>query len=182
MAFASPGLLNCSTGSPDDPVQQYTCVDPTADLYYCGDCNTMCPSGVSCVNGSCNTPALPSTCQGLKDGALCNDGNLCTQIDTCRKGVCVGREPTVNCTFECRAASSCDPATGRCSPGVPQPNGTACSGGGTCIEGVCTIGEFLRASHESGYRAPHCYATVLSYRRTPIVCMVDNACSGAHEQ
>ena len=46
----------------------------------------------------------------------CNDGNACTQTDTCQTGVCAGANPvTCAASDQCHDAGTCDPATGACS-------------------------------------------------------------------
>ena len=84
------------------------------------------------------------TCNGANDGAGCDDGNACTQTDTCQNGVCVGSNP-VTCTAldQCHSTGTCNPATGVCS-NPTRPNGTACSDGDACTQadtcqaGVCS--------------------------------------------
>jgi hypothetical protein len=91
------------------------------------------------TTGACSQPAKP-------DGSPCDDGDLCTQSDTCQSGICVGSDPVVCIALdECHEAGVCDPGTGLCgSP--PKPNGTPCSDANactdtdTCQEGVCTPG------------------------------------------
>ena len=85
-------------------------------------------------------------CAGLPDGAACNDGNACTQTDTCESGVCVGGNP-VTCTAsdQCHAAGSCDSSTGHCSDpaatdGTLCDDGNACTQTDTCESGVCVGG------------------------------------------
>jgi hypothetical protein len=79
--------------------------------------------------------------------ASCNDGNACTQTDTCSSGSCVGGNPVV-CTAsdQCHAVGICDTATGACS----NPNkddgsscnanaggDTSCDDPDTCVAGIC---------------------------------------------
>src|SRR2546427_275759 len=61
------------------------------------------------ATGTCSNPTKP-------DGTACNDGNACTQTDTCQSGSCVGSNP-ITCTAldQCHVAGTCDPATGTCS-------------------------------------------------------------------
>src|SRR5207247_259331 len=65
----------------------------------------QCHTAGTCnpATGTCSNPAKP-------DGASCNDGNACTQTDTCRSASCVGAEPVV-CTAvdRCHGAGTCDP-------------------------------------------------------------------------
>ncbi|MDI1452139.1 hypothetical protein QHF85_49300, partial [Polyangium sp. 6x1] len=61
-------------------------------------------------NGSaCTYPAKPN-------GSACDDGNACTQTDTCQSGTCTGGNPRV-CTAQsqCHNAGTCNPSTGTCS-------------------------------------------------------------------
>src|SRR5205814_1126535 len=78
------------------------------------------------------------------DGAACNDGNACTQTDTCQGGVCTGTNPvTCAAADQCHDAGTCDPATGRCSDRTSVVDGAcndghACTQTDTCQGGVCT--------------------------------------------
>src|SRR5262249_10313670 len=78
------------------------------------------------------------------NGSACNDGNACTQSDTCQAGVCTGANPIV-CTAldQCHDAGTCDPANGTCSHpekanGAPCTDGHGCTQSDTCQAGVCT--------------------------------------------
>jgi choice-of-anchor C domain-containing protein len=59
--------------------------------------------------GICSNPAK-------QDGSTCDDGNACTQTDTCVAGVCTGGNPVV-CTAldQCHDVGTCDQNTGLCS-------------------------------------------------------------------
>ena len=61
------------------------------------------------TTGACSNPAQP-------DGTACNDNNLCTQVDTCVAGACLGGTP-VPCPAapNCQVQASCAPDTGVCS-------------------------------------------------------------------
>ena len=89
--------------------------------------------------GTCSNPRQPN-------GTRCDDGDACTQTDTCQDGVCVGGDRVV-CTAsdQCHIAGECDPATGRCSDpavadGTSCDDGNACTQGDTCQNGVCVSG------------------------------------------
>jgi hypothetical protein len=98
------------------------------------------------TTGACSNPSKAN-------GAACDDGDACTQSDTCFAGTCTGANPVV-CMAEdqCHVAGTCNPASGACS----NPNaadGTACStpgftsADGSCEAGVCvayTVGGTLR--------------------------------------
>jgi RHS repeat-associated protein len=96
----------------------------------------QCRAAGSCdpVVGTCSNPAA-------LDGTGCNDGNACTQADSCQNGTCVGSNPVV-CTAsdQCHAAGTCDPASGTCS-NPTAPDGTACVGTNKCNQSyVCQSG------------------------------------------
>jgi hypothetical protein len=86
--------------------------------------------------GTCTNPLN-------KDGALCDDGNACTQTDSCQGGVCVGATPVVCvATDPCQEAKGCDPATGQCNliallDGTPCDDGNGCTVGDQCTGGTC---------------------------------------------
>ena len=94
-----------------------------------GDCDPR--------TGQCPNPTKP-------DATPCDDGNACTQPDSCQAGRCVGANPVV-CTAsnQCHDAGVCDPATGACSDPA-KPDGTMCNDGDactktdTCQAGTCT--------------------------------------------
>ncbi len=79
------------------------------------------------------------------DGAVCDDGDACTQTDLCAAGACTGGNP-VACppTPVCRVSSTCDPTTGQCSVPALVPDGTPCDDGDPCTNpdecagGVCS--------------------------------------------
>lgn len=75
------------------------------------------------------------------NGTGCNDGNACTQIDTCQAGACIGSSP-VTCTAQdsCHTAGVCDPATGIC-PNPVKADGDDCSDGNACTQtDICQSG------------------------------------------
>ena len=87
--------------------------------------------------GVCTNPTLAN-------GTACNDGNACTQIDTCQAGTCTGSSP-VTCTAldQCHVAGTCSPSTGACSNpnaanGTTCNDGNACTTTDTCQAGTCT--------------------------------------------
>jgi hypothetical protein len=88
------------------------------------------------VTGACSDPVKA-------DGTACDDGDECTQVDTCQAGVCVGADPVV-CTAldQCHAVGQCDAATGACSDpvkadGTACDDGTLCTRSDTCVTGSC---------------------------------------------
>ncbi len=88
----------------------------------CGECE-------ECVTGSCQPKA---------NGDTCDDGDACTEPDTCSGGQCGGTAVVCNdnneCTTDsCDSASGCDyqPKTGDCN------DGNACTENDTCVAGEC---------------------------------------------
>jgi len=116
----------------------------------------QCVSGIIadgvCCNEVCNSPchscsaqtgaAVSGTCSPIS-GFQCNDGNACTQIDTCQAGQCVGGVP-VACPGDtgCQGGLACDTKVGTCSlPTAPKKPGDPCDDGVTCTTAdVCDAG------------------------------------------
>ena len=98
------------------------------------------PGSCAPATGLCSNPSKPS-------GASCDDGNACTQTDSCQAGSCAGASPVVCvASDQCHDAGSCDPANGACSD-PPKADGTDCSDGSLCTQsdscqaGVCSGAE-----------------------------------------
>jgi slime mold repeat-containing protein len=72
-------------------------------------------------------------CSKADNGTHCDDGNACTQTDTCQAGACVGGDPVV-CTSQdkCHDDGVCDPASGVCSSPA-----TSCADGNLCTSDSC---------------------------------------------
>jgi len=140
------------------------CSNPTkTDGTACNDGNA-CTQSDTCQHGAC-TGANPVVCGALDqchnagtcntgtglcsnpnktDGTACNDGNACTQTDTCQSGACTGANPVVCAALDqCHDAGTCDMGTGVCS-NPNKTDGTACNDGNACTQtdscqsGACT--------------------------------------------
>lgn len=111
------------------------CVDLCAGVV-CSALNACHVAGVcDPATGACSNPAATN-------GVACDDGNRCTQSDTCQSGVCTGANPVVcSAADACHVAGVCNPASGACSnPAVPD--GTLCSlpdANAACTGGVCGV-------------------------------------------
>ena len=104
-------------------------------------------AGDQCNAGVCDEANDRCTAQPRTAGTTCNDGNACTQVDTCQAGVCVGASPVV-CTVldQCHVAGTCNPTTGLCS-NPEKPSGTACNDGNACTQvDTCQVGACVGAS------------------------------------
>jgi hypothetical protein len=122
----------------------------------CGDCGSgqSCDAAGKCVADLCAgvtcdacAQCMQGRCAPLADGAACEDGDLCTVLDTCQGGTCRGAERACDDGFAC-TRDRCDARTGECqhlaSPGCCEP-GEACADSGACdksaSECVATLGD-----------------------------------------
>ncbi|MFQ5493742.1 MAG: hypothetical protein ACE5EX_00010 [Phycisphaerae bacterium] len=105
----------------------------------CNDANV-------CTDDSCDE--VNDVCVNANNTAICDDGNACTEFDTCAAGVCTG-SPIAGCT-PCVADPDCDdldPCTDDACfpPGVcvhfdntaPCDDGDLCTANDTCSAGLC---------------------------------------------
>jgi hypothetical protein len=67
-----------------------------------------------CTRGVCNPQTGGCEAQNINEGQACDDGNPCTQTDTCQTGACTGGA-TVDCDDGNPCTEDfCDPTTGQC--------------------------------------------------------------------
>lgn len=102
----------------------------------------------TCTPGACELTSVPNgtgcATTPKPDGSACDDGNACTQTDSCQTGVCAGASPVVcSASDQCHDAGSCDPSSGVCSNpakanGSPCNDGNACTQTDACQTGACT--------------------------------------------
>jgi alpha-tubulin suppressor-like RCC1 family protein len=137
-AEACDGAGHCVPGKP------VTC-GPPDQCHRAGVCNP--------ATGLCSNPPLP-------DGTRCNDGNLCTQTDTCQSGLCTGSN-LVACGpgDQCHDTGTCNPATGLCSKPA-KPDGTLCNDGDACTQAdVCEGGKCVGTEPVACGLADQCHKT-----------------------
>jgi len=114
-----------------------------------GGCPPPPPAAVGCVAAAGLRDLTTGACSyaPLADGTACDDGNRCTQTDTCQAGVCMGSNPITCVTDDpCRAGTAgiCNPGTGVCAPPPALADGTACDDGNRCTGGDhCQAGTCL---------------------------------------
>lgn len=154
--------VSCSPCLICDPATGTCNPDPAQVGLSCPSNGNLCEGGFQCTAGGTCEPTTFVTCAALDqchapgvcnpssgvctnpnkgDGEACNDGNACTQTDTCQAGQCVGGNPVV-CTAldQCHDAGTCNTATGVCSNPI-KANNTPCNDGNACtVNDVCTDG------------------------------------------
>jgi hypothetical protein len=133
----TPNTLGCDDGNVCTEVD--TCVDGNCigtepivctALDQCHDVGICDPD-----TGTCSNPALPNS-------SVCDDGNKCTDADTCQSGSCESDNQIVCNDDNVCTDDTCNPATG-C---VFTPNtlgcddGNACTNQGACQNGNCQPG------------------------------------------
>jgi hypothetical protein len=103
-----------------------------------------CTASDQChVAGACNSATGICSNPDAANGTSCNDGNLCTQTDTCESGACVGANPvTCSASDQCHTGGTCNSITGICTnpnavDGTTCNDGNACTIGDTCNGGAC---------------------------------------------
>jgi hypothetical protein len=101
---------------------------------------SQCQAAGTCDQrtGLCSNPAKPN-------GTPCDDGNACTQTDSCQSGICMGGNPITCAPSDQCHTGTCDPQTGSCSQpvkadGTECADGNACTVGDSCVSGDCTSG------------------------------------------
>ena len=73
------------------------------------------------------------------DEATCDDGDLCTQEDSCVDGLCLGTAVDCDQNNPCVVGGVCESASGECTGGTPK----SCAAGETCVAsaGGCAYAE-----------------------------------------
>jgi hypothetical protein len=139
-------------------------------------------TGAAC--GACNTCApATGTCMPVTNGTGCDDGNACTQTDSCQSGACVGASPvTCSTSALCKVAGVCNPSTGVCSAPTNAPNGTGCNDTDVCTSpdscqgGVCTGTQILCNSPPACKLNTTCSAGACNYNQNVPDGTMDSKC------
>jgi len=143
-----PATGECSNpakadNTPCDDGDKCTLVDSCQRGICVASASVTCTAVDQChVAGICD-PTSGCSNPTKADDSPCDDGDKCTQSDSCRSGSCVGTNP-VTCAAidQCHLAGTCDPTTGKC-PNPKRPDDTPCNDGNQCTEsdtcqaGVC---------------------------------------------
>ncbi|MFS8069674.1 MAG: thrombospondin type 3 repeat-containing protein, partial [Byssovorax sp.] len=148
LACAAPCMTDQECG-PTNYCNAGVCAGKQATSAACAGANQcasgFCADGVccdsACSKGACDacSAALGASADGtctLVTGPVCDDGDACTQSDTCQTGACVGGSQVVCMAPDpCHTAGACDPALGLCL-NPEKPDSTPCTGG-LCNAGTC---------------------------------------------
>jgi hypothetical protein len=113
-----------------DSCQAAVCVSGTAVKCPVPD---QCHDVGACVPATGTCPVTPKA-----DGALCDDDNLCTKLDTCQAGVCnPGSQVICTAVDECHDVGACISTTGTCLNPLKQDYTPCANGTKMCQAGVC---------------------------------------------
>ena len=125
-----------------------------------------CDDGNPCTADSCDTLtgcAFTADDDQNGDGQpdACDDGNLCTLGDVCATGQCTGTPQDCSVWADACHLGLCDPATGTCraetlADGTSCDDGEACTGDGSCSDGVCASGPLLDCDDGNGCTLDSC--------------------------
>lgn len=125
----------------DDPCTADSC-DPETDqcVFVPGPCgctsDTECATTDPCLHGICGADGF---CTTVATTATCDDGDICTDNDTCSGGVCVGEALSCDDSDPC-TLDQCVPTTGceNTPATLPCDDGDLCTYDDTCtVDGVC---------------------------------------------
>jgi hypothetical protein len=104
--------------------------------------NGLCDDLNPCTTDSCDPQT--GNCIHVPDNTrLCDDGDVCTQVDKCQDGVCTGFNPLSCEDGNPCTTNSCDPTVGCLSSfnnGAACEDGNPCTVSDTCNQGVCVAG------------------------------------------
>jgi len=118
----------------------------TVDICSKGSCQghkpVVCDDGNECTKDFCD-PQKGCKAKNLS-GTSCDDGSVCTQKDSCSKGVCVGASPkkcddgNVCTTDFCDAKLGC---VSKPNDGAKCSDGNVCTVVDSCLSGKCVGGK-----------------------------------------
>src|SRR5438552_10713878 len=130
------------------------------------------------VAGTCDPASGACSNPSKTNGSACNDGNACTQTDTCQSGVCAGSNPVAcSASDQCHNAGTCDPATGTCS-NPAKTNGSACNDGNDCTQtDTCQSGSCVGSNPVVCSASDQCH-TAGTCNTSTGVCSNPNASNG----
>ncbi len=134
------------------------CIHSIPDLFVTCDDGNVCTSEDHCTGASCQgypvvcagseNPCVEAVCDlsvgctAISSSAPCDDGDPCTQSDTCKNFACLGGDVT-NCTD----GNPCTADTCVTGVGCDNSGATNCSDGNSCTTDSCDLA--LGCTHET---------------------------------
>ena len=136
------GFKSASNGANCDDGNKCTQSDKCDAKGVCKGGSLKLCSSDQCNDGICDSKTGSCGLAPKKAGTKCNDSNLCTQLDTCSKGKCIGSD-TKSCAGDACNNGVCQAKTGLCTK-QPKKDGTACTDGQSCTKpDLCKSGKCL---------------------------------------
>jgi hypothetical protein len=121
-AICQGGVCACRAG---DVLCGEVCADLLSNAAHCGSCDTPCPSGSTCVHGTCTCDPFANACPNEVDGQ-CSCGAIVADEFT---AACVSRNSACDLEKPCETNDDCPPRSvcllGCADP--PAPNPRRCS-------------------------------------------------------
>ena len=151
---AKSGCVGASITCKDtDPCTVDACSAKTGG---CSHSKKACNDGNPCTEDVCD--AKTGVCQHFSASLPCDDGDACTEADTCKGGVCkgggLGSLGLLCVDGNACTKDQCDKKTGECSfptkPAGACDDGDACSAGDGCVGGVCKGIAFSEGACDDG--------------------------------
>ncbi len=134
----------CQPGTPIICGEGEVCSETVPGCTVC-ETDSDCDDQNDCTADVCFPDPLDPRCEHTPlSGQACNDGDLCTNSDTCSAGVCVGQPVVCDDGNDC-TADTCNPSNGACEF-FPLGDGASCNDNKLCTPvdqcqgGVCVGG------------------------------------------
>ena len=136
----SSGCAHQNTAGACDDGSLCTAGD-TCKAGVCVGAAKVCSDGNPCTADSCD-PVSGQCTAAPSSGGSCDDGDACTQSETCAQGLCGGGVPTACSDNNLCTSDSCDSKLGcqHSANAIPCDDGQACTQGDTCAGGSCKGG------------------------------------------
>jgi hypothetical protein len=134
-------VLPVDEGTTCDDSDDKTVRDACHEHVCKGEPATCTEQAGPCQKATIDPKTNECTLSDVADGTSCDDKDLCTEVDSCKAGKCVGGSP-VTCEAKdgCHVAGKCEPKTGKCDE-PKADDGTACDDALLCTENdACTDG------------------------------------------
>jgi hypothetical protein len=181
-------LDKCVGGESTCASDQFCDVAKDSCVLDCSGCiidGSCIPDGTASTTNSCLVcdPLSSSTDWTIRVNASCDDGDFCTENDSCNAlAQCEGTD--VQCDDEpgtCGANRSCDPANGQCIEQFPG-NSTTCDDGEACTNadrcdgaGGCS-GTPIVCNDNLTCTVDTCNGGICEYALSSSYCKIDNTC------